>query len=419
MHIGYKGKRIVFVSKTPCEAPQGIKLLVCKDLNVQPATIINDYEIWDNQVFKKSSSKPFTKLKVALVGVYKIQCGISTYAEQMFPRIKASVAEAHIFAEKAEVPEEEGVTRCWKRGEPLTELINKIHAFYPDIVYLEHEFGIFPNAGYWLSFCTQMQNYRLIVKQHSVFYHKDKMICEAAVPEIIVHSNIGKKVLGEKGVPSKIYVIPHGCTPCKDLSRNWNMYHSEQTIMQFGFGFHYKGWENAIRAVGLLKDKYPKIFYTGLFSESSFNKNFHGQYYEQLMKLVSELGLMDHIAIIRGYQSDASLDSYFRTNQIAVFPYTANGVHTVYGVTGAARLAMGTGTPTIVSSVAQFDDLEGVCPRPSSVEELAFEIEKFFLNPALKKEQVERQNKYLVENSWDNVVEKHLRIFSGDYTNPS
>lgn len=415
MYIGYQGKRILFVSNTQCEAPKNTKLLVCPNLQITPSVLMEDYEIWDNQLMKKNAIKPYSKLKVALVGVYKIQCGISTYAEQMFPRIKTAVKEALIFAEKADAPEEEGVIRCWKRGEPLTELINQIHTFAPDIVYLEHEFGIFPNAGYWLSFCSQMQHYRLIVKQHSIFYHKDKMICEAAIPEIIVHSNIGKRVLQEKGVPSKIYVIPHGCFPCRDKSRNWNMYHSDHTFMQFGFGFHYKGWENAIRAAYILKEKYPKVFYTGLFSESSFNKNFHAQYYEQLMKLVSELDLMNHVAIIRGYQSDASLDSYFRTNQLAVFPYTANGEHTVYGVTGAARLAMGTGTPVVVSSVAQFDDLEGICPRTTNVEELAFEIEKFFLNPALKKEQVEKQNKYLEENSWDNVVEQHLRIFSGEF----
>ena len=119
------------------------------------------------------------------------------------------------------------------------------------------------------------------------------------------------------------------------------------------------------------------------------------------------------MAIIRGYQSDASLDAYLKTNQVAIFPYVMNGEHTVYGATGAARLAMAAGTPTITSSVPQFDDVEGVCPRPSTAEELAQEIESLFGSKGVREKQVEKQNKWLQDNSWDNITKMHLDLFSG------
>lgn len=363
---------------------------------------------------ERTAVKPADQLRVALVGVYRIQCGISTYAEQLFPRIGKGVADYRIFAEVAEeAPEEPNVERCWLRGEPLTELVKRIQEFKPDVVYIEHEFGIFPNARYWLSFISQMYSYRVFVKQHSIFYHKDKLVCEAAVPNIIVHSQAGLKVMKEKGVPSNIYVIPHGCTPCTTSARLWNLYHSPHTLVQFGFGFEYKGWENALQAVAKLKTTYPQIFYTGLFSESKFNRAYHDNYYNKLSQLIKDLAIEKHVALVRGYQSDESLDAYLKTNQIAVFPYVCNGEHTVYGVTGAARLAMTSGTPTVTSDVPQFDDLEGICPRPATVDDLVLEISSLLNSKDARAKQVERQNKYLTETSWDIVAKQHLDLMCG------
>lgn len=412
LYIGYKGKQITFVSDTQGEG-YGCQVLKWDAPEGLSATdIIQDYEVWRGKVVEKSEPKPIQQLRIAFVGVWKIQCGISTYAEELFPRMGAQVKDWKIFAEHSDTAViEEGVERCWTRGEPLTELIANINAFDPDVVYIEHEFGIFPNARHWLSFMAQMQKYKVFVKQHSIFYHKDKLICESAVPNIIVHSNIGKRVLEEKGVSSNISVIKHGCFPCENEKRHWNMYHSEHTLVQFGFGFEYKGWEVALEAISILKKKFPKIFFTGLFSESKFNKLFHTNYYNRLAALIKELDIDEHVALIRGYQTDEALDAYLRTNQVAIFPYVLNGEHTVYGATGAARLAMAAGTPTITSFVPQFDDIEGVCPRPKDAIELAQEIERFFSSKEIRDEQIKRQNQFLIDNSWDAVTQQHLELF--------
>ena len=412
MFLGCREKQIVFVSDIRGSFP-GCDVLEWQfPEGLSAADIIQNYEVWRGKVVAKSEAKPVEHLRVAFVGVYRIHCGISTYAEEMFPRMGARLKEWKIFAEHADgVGDEDNVLRCWTRGEPLSELVSKIHEFDPDVVYVEHEFGIFPNAGHWLAFMAQMQKYRVFVKQHSVFYHKDKLICESAVPNIIVHSDIGKRVLEEKGVTANIHVIKHGCFPCKDGKRFWNMYHSQHTLVQFGFGFEYKGWEVAIEAVSLLRKKFPKVFYTGLFSESGFNKLFHASYHSRLSQMIAEMKLEEHVAIIRGYQSDESLDAYLRTNQVAVFPYVMNGEHTVYGATGAARLAMAAGTPTITSFVPQFDDVEGVCPRPKDAQELADAVTHFFSSKDVREEQVRRQNQFLIDNSWDAVTDQHLELF--------
>ena len=180
--------------------------------------------------------------------------------------------------------------------------------------------------------------------------------------------------------------------------------------MQFGFGFKYKGWEQAIEVVARIKKEYPDVFFTGLFSESPFSRVMHDQYYHELLMSIHDKGLMDNIALIRGFQSDETLNSYFRTNQVAIFPYIENGEHTVFGCSGAARLAMTSGIPVIVTNVPLFDDFEGVVPRAKSVEDVCDWVKKLFNDKVYAKTQIESQNRFLVENSLENVAKKYLAV---------
>lgn len=359
---------------------------------------------------QKSFVKPLKELRVAFIGVWKIPCGISTYSEWLWAEQFAEFKEYKIFTEYSDNPPEPNVLACWKRGQPLDGLISAIHEYNPDVVFIQHEYGIFPVARHWISLMAQLQKYRTIVTMHSVHHHKDKVICEAVIPEIIVHTEGAANILkNEKKVPSKVHVITHGGLPCSNPKKLYNLYHSPHTILQFGFGFKYKGWENSLAAVATLKEQYPDIFFTGLFSISPQSLAFHETYHAELMKFIGEKGIVPHVGLIKGYQSQETLESFIRVNNVAIFPYVDNPEHRVYGCSGAARLAMHYGIPTIVSNIPLFEDLEGVCPRVGSTEELCAEIRKMF-DPKQAKAQVERQSKFLADNSWQNAASKYLDL---------
>jgi glycosyltransferase involved in cell wall biosynthesis len=257
---------------------------------------------------------------------------------------------------------------------------------------------------------SQLSTARVIVTLHSVFHHRDKTIVEAAIPEIVVHLQGAKKVLKEeKGVPGEVTVIPHGCYECVSKEKLWNFYKSPFTFLQFGFGFRYKGWQESIRACAILKKKFPNVFFTGIFSESQFNQHEHQIYFDELNVLIDELDLKDNVAIIRGFQSDESLDSYIRTNQVTVFPYVSSVEHEVFGASGAARLAMSKYVPVITSEVNHFADLPTI--KANTAEEIADKLELMFTNAAAKKEQVETQLKFVEENSWEKICEKYIALF--------
>ena len=427
-YVGYRNGSIFIVSDAPLAFDDNGS--ACYEVpeeysSVAPADIITGFRVRGNYVVPRRRQVPASKMKLALVGNWKMRCGIATYSENLWPEVAKHVGDFKLFIERNDNPTgptnvigsdavcPDKVVACWKRGESLQALARAIKEYDPDVVWIQHEFGIWPNAGYWLSLMSQLADYRVVVTMHSVFHHRDKTIVEAAMPEIVVHLDGAKKVLKEeKGVPGNVYVIPHGCTPITDPERLWNFYRSDRTFMQFGFGFRYKGWELSIRAAHVLKQRYPDVFFTGLFSESPFNMVDHQVYYDELMHLVDKLDLRDNVALIRGYQSDAALDSYMRTNQAILFPYVSHPAHEVFGVSGAARLAMSKMAPVVTTSVNHFSDVPTL--KADTPEQIADALDQMFSNPLARKQQVTRQVEYTRENTWENVAKRYVELFENE-----
>lgn len=257
---------------------------------------------------------------------------------------------------------------------------------------------------------NQLSKYRVIVVMHSIFRHMDKTIVEASIPEIVVHLQGAKDVLkDEKKISGKVYVIKHGTFPCTDRSRLWNFYKSEHTFVQQGYLFRYKGFQNSIKAVHLLKGKYPDVFFTGLCSEGPYSRLEHEAYYGELMAMIKEFGIEENVGLIRGYQSDTALNSFLRMNKVAVFPYISNKEHECWGASGAAPYAMNKGIPVITSNIHHFSELPSL--RADTPEEIAAHLDRLFSSKKAIDEQIEKQNSYLQDNSWENTAQRYLDIF--------
>jgi glycosyltransferase involved in cell wall biosynthesis len=363
--------------------------------HVSPADLLTSCVVRNGQIKCKCSRKSAKQLRVALVGNWKMRCGIATYSENLWPEVAKHVGDFKLFIEQNDIAtgdvhqfgdvtlSDAQVSVCWKRGESLQKLVQELKDYDPDIIWIQHEFGLWPNASYWLSMMSQLSDYRVIVTMHSIFHHRDKTIVEAAMPEIVCYKF--------------------------DNQRLWNFYKSEKTFMQFGFGFRYKGWENSIRATAILKEKYPDVFFTGLFSESPYAKLEHQIYYNELMNLIGELGVQENVAILRGYQSDEVLDSFLRTNQATIFPYVSHPAHEVFGASGAARMAMSKGLPVVTSSVNHFSDLPTM--KADTPEDIATALETIFTVPGAKEKQLQDQMSYLDENTWENIGLRYIQVF--------
>lgn len=410
MYVYHDSGKIIAVSADRI----GMKCEVIEvpELNVEAKVLIRDYTVKQGRLVKRHEKVDIYKAKIAFVSVWGIQCGISTYSEFLVKAMRDRGLNVRVFAEKYEgAVDSDDVLHCWTRGTSLLGLCDELKAYDPDFIYVQHEYGIFPDARHWTKFVSFLKNYNYNVAFHSVYTHKDKTVCEAICDNVVVHSEAAKDILEGKGIKAKISVIPHGCVEGKDLTRLWNIYKSPYTFMQFGFGFEYKGWNTALNAVKILKETYPDVFYLMLFSESEFSADYHQSQFFKIQKLVQDLGIGDNVSIIRGFQPEDVIDSFLRTVRVAVFPYTSHPDHVVYGSTGAARIAMANGTPVVTSKLPLFYDLRGVVPQITSAEELAVELDRLFSDKKHYEELRKGEIKYVKDNSWAEAANKYLTVW--------
>lgn len=367
-------------------------------------------------VGKIYKSKKKDNLKVALVCNWNLPCGISTYSRFLHAALKKKVKEIKVFSEVGTPLTEDDSTidRCWERGHSLKLLANKIKTYNPDFIIVQHEYGIFPNAFYFLQFLQDIDEFNYVVALHSVYEHLDKTICTAPIRNAVVHTKQAEQVMRKHGHTNRTFVVPHGCFRFDDAAELWNIFHNPYTVVQFGFGFYYKGVDRALDAIAHLKNTDPKfknIFYCYLCSENPHNANLHTQYIDYLLDKAKNSGIDNNITIVRGYKDEKIINNYLRTAKIAIFPYKNNPDNTVYGSSGAVRIAMANKIPIIASESHLFDDLEGVVPRPNDHIGLAREIDEIFSNNSYKKSVLDRIDSHTLKYGWDYCAQSYLDAY--------
>lgn len=366
--------------------------------------------------FEDITVKPTSELRIAIICNWHTKCGISTYSKYLVDSLKPLVGEIRIFSEVTSFKTAEDgpeVDRCWKRGECLVPMMKRVTEWKPDFVIVQHEYGIFPNAFYFMQMMQLLENIPHVVTLHSVYEHLDKLVYSSCIKNIVVHSDAGKDLLRRMGNTNNISVIPHGFVHYEDTTELWNICLNPYTILQFGFGFAYKGVERGLDAIAYLKtadEKFKRIFYIVLISENDYNSRHHLDYYNKLQNRIKELDLEENVVLIRRFHTEQMLCLYLRLAKLSIFPYINNPNNTVYGASGAIRIAVANRIPVIASESHLFDDFEGIVPRPDNHISLAAEIDKVFSDETYKKSIIERCETLQSNCSWTTVAQRYLDL---------
>lgn len=349
------------------------------------------------------------EVRLALITDWGAPCGIASYSKYLVDALSPKIADLKIFSEinESTVQKEEkySVDYCWKRGENLKELIAKVKAYNPSSILIQHEFGLFPKASYFLKMLEQFSEIPLSATMHSVYEHLDKSVQSSFLKNVIVHSKEAQDCLKYKlgHLSQRSWVINHGCIDLQQEAA-FNPFGTQRVLMQFGFAFPYKGLETTLHSIALLKKRNPKfedIVYIFLASENPHTMNAHSNYIGKLKQIAKDLNVEDNFILKRGFFSDQEINQYLRTTRLSVFAYQTDPSNIVRGASGAIRIAMTSPNPVIASKSPMFDDLEGVIPRCEDSESLANEIAKCFADGQYRKQLVDKQRAYIKNNTWE------------------
>ena len=305
--------------------------------------------------------------RIALIGNYlPRRCGIATFTAdiyrafaQRFPDVALDVWAMNDRGNRYDYPPEVNGSIDAEDPESYRVAAREIVANDPNLVWIQHEFGIFggPAGSYLLTLldrltCPVAATLHTILRQPEPAQRRVMNALIARCQTLIVMAEEGRRILIEVygADPTKIVVIPHGI-PDRPFSSTGAMkkqlgLFGHDVILTFGLLSPGKGIETMIEAMPAIVERFPKALYVVLGATHPHTIAQHGESYRDSLKaLASHLGVSDHVRWVDAFvESDALLD-YLEAADIYATPYLDPAQIT----SGTLAYAVGLGKPVVAT----------------------------------------------------------------------
>lgn len=300
--------------------------------------------------------------RVALIGNFPPRlCGIATFTRDLHDAFRGRGMTGPVIAMDdcgAPYAYPEGVNGL--RADDLAAYAaaaRDINAARPDIVCVQHEFGIFggESGAHLLALLDRVQA-PVVTTLHTVL--SEPNAAQRAVMDrlsrrsarLVVMSERGKRILSETyGVPArKIALIPHGAPQAPPLTSNeakerfgWQ---GRDVLLTFGLLSANKGVEHMIRAMPAIAAARPNALYVVLGATHPHVVAREGEAYRERLKLLAaELGVAQHIAFVDRFVDQDLLMQALTACDVYVTPY----LHAAQITSGTLAYALALGKAVV------------------------------------------------------------------------
>lgn len=280
--------------------------------------------------------------RVALIGCFRPRrCGIATYTADIHDHLRREHPETAIdvYAMRADPaqPGDPAITREIDAEEPASYRAASaaIDASGAEVVWLQHEFGIFGGAaGEMVLDLIDRVAAPLVVTLHTVLAEPDaaqRRVMERIVQRasrLIVMSDFGRSALIDLygARPSDVVTIEHG-TPDRAFVAHSPLRTSlglanRPILSTFGLLGPGKGLETAIRALPAIAARYPDVLYRIVGATHPNLLTVEGEHYrESLETLAEELGVGANLAWDNRFLDTEELLDQIELCDIYLAPY--------------------------------------------------------------------------------------------------
>ena len=313
---------------------------------------------------KKKRRRSAIKNSVYFVGNYlPRKCGIATFTTDLatsvakYGHVKINAVAMNDTVEGYNYPDTVKFEIYQNDQLKYSEAGDFINIANPEIVNLQHEFGIFGGpSGNYISILLKKLNMPVITTMHTIMKKPDEEYMKSYADLFKYSDRI--VVLSKKALQmcKKIYglgdgevaYIPHGIPdiPFVDTSFYKDEFHlsGKKIIMTFGLINPGKGIEYVIKALPEIKKRYPNIVYIVLGATHPNIKKISGEEYRlSLKKLAEELNVENNVLFLNRFVSLEDLTKFLMATDIYITPY----LHEEQVVSGTLAYALGAGKAII------------------------------------------------------------------------
>jgi len=298
----------------------------------------------------------------------------------------------------------------------------EISALRPDVIFVQHEFGIFGGpAGEHLRLLLDATDRPVVTMLHTVLDAPsadqrrvfERLLARSA--EVIVMAEQGRAMLLDiwNVADEKISVIPHGA-PDRPLAPSDGFkdrlgFGGRELLFSFGLLSPNKGIEIAIRALPAIVAARPTALYAVLGSTHPHLVAEEGERYRtSLLDLARELGVADHLRLIDEYTDTPRLVDYLQAADVYITPYLNPEQITSGTLSYAAALGKPiVSTPYWHAQELLSDGAGRLVPFGDS-EAIAREVTALLQDPAARRTLRERMYAKARETIWSRFAERAL-----------
>lgn len=398
-------------------------------VEIESATEKEGWKPEDLKMFK-FLREVLNHIDIAYVATYPPQeCGIATFTRDLVtaiskytpfsdPMVVAVGEEAHIYPKNVQYQIRKSDLQSYFDA---AALLNDSHAC---AVSIQHEYGIFggDDGQYVLDFIEKL-NKPVITTLHTVLFKpspNQKRIMQRLgelSKALVVMVKMGRDMLTDiYGInPDKIAVIPHGVPNVHRVSPTAVKASlgitDRPVISSFGLINRGKGIEYAIRAMPSILKENPDAIYLVLGETHPGVRNYEGESYRQeLLKLVADLDLEDHVRFNNRYLALEELINYLCATDVYVTPY----INRDQIVSGTLAYALGCGKAIVSTPYLYAEEVlsegRGLLVDFRKPEEMAQSVNNILGNQALRERMEARAYRYGRRAAWFNVAIDYLDL---------
>jgi glycosyltransferase involved in cell wall biosynthesis len=382
-------------------------------------------------LFPKPGIPKSNKEYIAFLGTYvPRECGIATFTKDLVDSVDLldEFAPARVIAvnEIDTIYDYDSRVKQQIRQdfeEDYIQAATYINSSRINAVNLQHEFGIY--GGEWgkyvLSFLQNVQK-PVITTLHTVqpdFESTARNVLQEILTRskaVVVMAKAAKNILKEYDVSNeKINVVQHGCPDIPFLSSESVKpslgLKGRIVLSTFGLINAGKGIEYALQALPPLVEKYPNLIYLVIGETHPEVRKIEGETYRMnLVKLVDQLGLKNHVRFHNRFLAKRELIRYLHATDIYLTPYIgANQISS-----GTLVYALGAGRAVVSTPYLHAKEVlshgRGLFCEFRNPDSITQEVRKLLENKELRRDMEKKVYKYSRSFTWPKVGQKYSNI---------
>jgi glycosyltransferase involved in cell wall biosynthesis len=375
-------------------------------------------------------------------------CGIATYCSYLIDGLLSANMEVRItvLAEgpvaKDLRPRVHVIDAFSEDSDYVPMILHQVRACAPDVVHIQHEYGIFGFDDRFLRLLAGLRGIRIpiVVTLHTVHtrFSLDVSNCgwraERRLPTgvdieklqrelcelsdlIVVHQDWPMRTtLIEQGAcADRVASISHGTrkeTGIPSAVAKERLGYASDTPLLVAFGYFEvsKNHQRLLEAFSLLRRRQPnaKLWIGGHVRQPSPPAL---EYKARIENLIHQMGLREHVTLWEEALPESEVQVLLSAADVGCFVYRED----TYSSSGALHRTLGFGKPVVASCVPKFHELRQIAPEiladPDSPEEIARLLIRLLEDCAFRTRIAGKALRFASQTSWHIIAKAHLEVY--------